>query len=203
MRILPALFNTDMTRAILEDRKTATRRLIKEPFYIEDEDAEVSRVSGLAMHKGTNITHGMPYPDSLYSPGDILYVREAFAPNYFSKEIADFYNNGNRTAYRADFDSSKIGDVVPEPKWHPSIHMPKEAARIFLQVTEVRIERLQQMTSYDAYIEGFRNGAYGDMQAFYSLWESTIKPADRGKYGWQADPWVWVIRFERCEKPEG
>jgi len=72
----PILFNTDMVRAILEGRKTVTRRVVKEPYYIDDE--EMSRGSGLAMHRGTSMTDGMPYPDQPYRPGDILYVRETW-----------------------------------------------------------------------------------------------------------------------------
>ena len=75
----------------------------------------------------------------------------------------------------------------------------REAARIFLRVTNVRCERLQEMERVDAYKEGFRKGLNGDMQAFCRTWESTIKDADRKRYGWQADPWVWVIEFEKTE----
>ena len=73
----PILFNTPMVQAILEGQKIQTRRLLKEPYYIDDEVACMG--SGMAMHRGTNETHGMPYPDSPYNPGDILYVRETWA----------------------------------------------------------------------------------------------------------------------------
>jgi len=108
--------------------------------------------------------------------------------------------------YRAD------GDLRPEGwrgKWRPSIHMPKEAARIWLKVTNVRVERLQEIT-----IDGIRNEGIssmavhaGDMEIalkeWKNLWNSTIKKTDLDSYGWEANPWVWVIEFERCEKPEG
>ena len=74
--------------------------------------------------------------------------------------------------------------------------MPREAARIFLRVTGVRVERLQNMQPYDIAFEGFRR-----KRDFKTLWDSTIKPADRALYGWKANPWVWVIEFERTEKP--
>ena len=88
--------------------------------------------------------------------------------------------------------------------------MPREAARIFLRVTDVRVERLQSITEEQAQAEGLYKGwaeteessmAVTAKQAFMWVWDSTIKPADRVSYGWIANPWVWVIRFERCEKP--
>ena len=96
--------------------------------------------------------------------------------------------------------------------WKPSIHMPKQAARIWLEVTDVRVERLQDMNTGDFLAEGvtIRSEAFNDPEnayqqargAFIDIWDSTIKQADRGKYGWAGNPWVWVIEFERCEKPE-
>ena len=81
-------------------------------------------------------------------------------------------------------------------RWHPSIHMPKEAARLFLRATGVRVERLQDIDDDGVVAEGLKIG-----DAFDVLWDSTIKPADLPLYGWDANPWVWVIEFERCEKP--
>lgn len=95
-------------------------------------------------------------------------------------------------------------------EWKPSIHMPKKAARIFLHVTNVRIEKLQSVDGQGILTEGVDNGKsnpkmgarWENMQrlAFSRLWNSTVKPADRALYGWGADPWVWVIEFERIEK---
>lgn len=113
-------------------------------------------------------------------------------------------------------------------KWKPSIHMPKEAARIWLKVTNVRVERLQEITEDQTEEEGFlftppclhmtgenycdidgpctSEIKYCDMGAGELfgkvLWNSTIKKSDLDSYGWDANPWVWVIEFERCEKPE-
>lgn len=211
----PALFNTEMVRAILDGRKTVTRRVVKEPWYIEDE--EVSRVSGLAMHRGTNSTHMMPYPDQLYHPGDILYVRETF-----------FEYNGHYY-YKADGKHEELAKMGICFKWRPSIHMPKEAARLFLRVKDVRVEQLQQMGIEEALEEGItpinRPGgcrcrfafdgcmeepcsnrtAYEierHMEPFCKLWDSTVKPTDRALYGWEANCWVWVIEFERITKKE-
>ncbi len=212
----PILFNTEMVRNILEERKTVTRRVVKTPWYIEDED--VSRVSGYAMHRGYDYTHGMPYLDSIYHPGDILYVRETW-----TKLVGSYLYKANQ----------KPGMKHPG-KWNPSIHMPKEAARIFLRVTDVRLERLHEMKTADFKSEGIRpkrpegwpgNGCDcawkhdGCLEApcpnrdgyfywcyaepFERMWDSTIKPADRALYGWVANPWVWVIAFERIGKEAG
>lgn len=81
--------------------------------------------------------------------------------------------------------------------WKPSIRMPKEAARIFLKVTDIRPERLQAIDDNGVVAEGLQIG-----DPFDDLWNSTIKKADQDRYGWDANPWVWVIEFERCEKPE-
>jgi hypothetical protein len=106
--------------------------------------------------------------------------------------------------YRADYTDAekyyKNGKEVAI-RWHPSIHMPKEAARIFLRVTNVRVERLQDMTDDDAEAEGcfdYTSTALG----FPDVWDSTIKKSNLDFYGWDANPLVWVIEFERCEKPE-
>lgn len=106
--------------------------------------------------------------------------------------------------YRADYTDAekyyKNGKEVAI-RWHPSIHMPKEAARIFLRVTNVRVERLRDMTDDDAEAEGcfdYTSTALG----FPDVWDSTIKKSDLDCYGWNANPWVWGIEFERCDKPE-
>lgn len=133
-----------------------------------------------------------------YCPGDILYVREAWCEN----ENPNSPNFGGYE-YRADYDAAR--DLI---KWHPSIHMPKEAARLFLRVTDVRVERLQDMTISDLQDEGFLAHGYISQYAalsenhfdrFKTVWDSTIK-ADLTRYGWAANPWVWVIEFERISK---
>lgn len=185
----PVLSNTEMVRAILDGRKTVTRRVVKEPWYIEDE--EVSRVSGLAMHRGTNSTHMMPYPDQLYHPGDILYVRETF-----------FEYNGHYY-YKADGKHEELAKMGICFKWRPSIHMPKEAARLFLRVKDVRVKQLHDMTTADMVNEGMDvQEAIHSPWKWHELWDSTVKPTDRALYSWKANPWVWVIEFERIRKEE-
>lgn len=92
--------------------------------------------------------------------------------------------------------------ISKKPGWKPSIHMPKEAARIWLKVTDVRAERLQDIGIEGCEKEGVWCGNNGDIFAFMKLWDSTIKKPDIDCYGWNANPWVWVIGFGRCEKPE-
>ena len=211
--IRPILFNSDMVRAILEGRKTVTRRVIK--------DADESMYAGLCglgpglFDRKTGLRTKEPY----YRLGDILYVRETFCPNYFDVSIAVGLKCSSRHAFKADYRKEAIGDIVPEPKWRPSIHMPKEAARIWLRDVDVRAERLQEISNEQIIKEGARqekinnyiaqmpektevwtNAAYA--LEWMQIWDSTVKKKDLDTYGWTANPWVWVIEFERCEKPE-
>lgn len=191
MAIKPILFNTDMVRAIMDGRKTCTRRMVKPQWeecphckyvhneYIYDEMAE----NVYCARCGYPLE---PERRSPYQPEDILYVRETF----IQAAAHAFW-------YKAD-DNSWMPEGL---HWKPSIHMPKEAARIWLKVTNVRVERLQDITDDDAEAEGcfdYTSTALG----FPDVWDSTIKKSDLGHYGWDANPWVWVIEFERCEKPK-
>lgn len=112
--------------------------------------------------------------------------------------------NGNSVPTGPEYD-----DKVDTRPWHPSIHMPKRAARIWLKVTDVRVERLQNITSEEAWKEGARctcmypvPDCAGNKAEFIKIWDSTIPKKAIPYYGWEANPWVWVIEFERCEKPE-
>lgn len=195
MAIKPILFNGEMVRAILDGRKTCTRRILKGgiPF---DEKAEYWNVLKKGEWSGPICSEYFIKQCSPYKPGDILYVRETWCGLPVNE--AGHFRGHPIYYYRAD------GDLRPEGwrgAWHPSIHMPKEAARIWLKVTGVRVERLQDMTDDDAEAEGcfdYTSTALG----FPDIWESTIKKSDLDSYGWAANPWVWVIEFERCEKPK-
>ena len=230
----PILFNTEMVRDILDGRKTKTRRVIKKPYYIDD--ADVCRVSGFAMHSGTNATDGMPYPDRPYQLGDILYVRETWGC------YEDNWMDAPYFLYRADYPDGEKGYwYEPEqihfcdlPRWRPSIHMPKEAARIFLRVKNVGADRLlfpfyaDGSTIFEFQKEGIDIGdhcrkcieTYGEPSCIESssdtectmldmvrnslkeLWNSTIPKKDFDRYGWNANPWVWMYEFERIEVTE-
>ena len=192
----PILFNTEMTQAILEDRKSVIRRVIKpqpkSPVVCSFGEWQET----VPCANGVRV---FPVP---YRPGDVLYVRETYKTlpvkpdGTLSGLDPVFY-------YRADGDLAPVGW---RRHWTPSIHMPKEAARIFLQVKGVRIERLQDMTQKDAEQEGMRETqdpktkfTSSPLLCFYEGWKKTLKPEERDTYGWDANPWVWVIEFERID----
>ena len=209
MAIKPILFNTEMVRAILDGRKTCTRRLVKpQPksklcYTFAGSDSNTWGYPNRTAHEIWGEEFKLPNDiteeelskrwNPPYHTDDILYVRETWkkAPN-------GYY-------YYEDWQRNDIADVT---KWKPSIHMPKEAARIWLKVTDVRVERLQEITSEQISREGvgveYPHVLNGEEKryAFSTLWNSTIKKSDIDRYGWDANPWVWVIEFERCEKPE-
>ena len=213
MAIKPILFNTEMVRAILDGRKTCTRRLVR---FLPGENPQWTGYirDGLMLYNGRNEPCIIKVP---YQPGDTLYVRETWCGLPVNE--AGHMRGHTIYYYKAD------GELRPKGwrgTWHPSIHMPKEAARIWLKVTDVRVERLQDITPKGAESEGVGNLFYDDIgygeknygtevdpeygitkEQFAWLWESTIKKSDLDCYGWDANPWVWVIEFERCEKPEG
>ena len=210
MRIRPILFNGDMVRAILDGRKTCTRRVIKSQLeecphckyvhneYIYDKMAE----HVYCARCGCPLE---PERRSPYQMEDILYVRETWG-----HPIS--LNSDKQYVFRAD-KIAESGFENDSHIWHPSIHMPKEAARIWLRVTDVRVERLRDITAEQVVKEGTTGLTMDLIQSsdelkrhydipFAVLWDSTIKKADRNLYGWAANPWVWVIEFERCEKLE-
>lgn len=216
MATKPILFNTEMVRAILDGRKSCTRRLVKpepqgyfevseEPLYIYDTDGNQGKIT------------------PPYQPGDILYVREAFAwqpcwdcgmDTEQGACTGHIYHSEKKEygcyMYRASCEDNEYPSV---DTWHPSIHMPKEATRIWLKVTDVRVEQLQDITEVGIRKEGIEvepNECAGKFDfiselflLFQKLWDSTVKKSDLDCYGWNANPWVWVIEFERCKKPKG
>lgn len=205
----PILFNTPMVRAILDGRKTVTRRVVKpQPVWIEQDTKYRACFSGWwwgndrikAVEDKHLFAQMLIHEASPYRPGDILWVRETWMAVKKYGKVPEYY-------YRADVDQTSGYKPPDALKWHPSIHMPREAARIFLRVTDVRVERLQEMRAEDSlregvklHLEGCLNGE-APLKPFADLWDSTIKSADRDRYGWAANPWVWVIAFERIERP--
>jgi len=197
MAIKPILFNTEMVQAILDGRKTCTRRICKDAneCTVPDMDFYNADRRTYAVHNFVDKEHteqlSIAERTCPICPGDILYVRETW------KEAPKGYY------YYEDWQKDDIADVT---KWKPSIHMPKEAARIWLKVTDVRVGRLQDMDKMDAVKEGIDTRLCINLNhalaKFKKLWNSTIKKSDLDRYGWDASPWVWVIEFERCEKPK-
>lgn len=268
MRVLPILFNTDMVRAILDGRKTVTRRVVKPQsknacgFYVTFRKSDNAFMGVYDYDENERQFDNSQTPPA--QVGDILYVRESVfqgVGHYLDvsgetvsvlKHDFEYYADGQ---HEKDHWKDKY-----ERTWmhrRPSIHMPKEAARIFLKVKDVRVERLQDITEEQAKAEGicrlyddmskeeyetwarkvgkfvtqeecsFKNylwhGNFGTsgcgnklsdaweyqysgydnaIGSFSSLWNTTVELKDWDKYGWDANPWVWVIEFERCEKPE-
>lgn len=239
MAIKPILFNTEMVKAILDGKKTQTRRLVK-PHY-HDGDAGFNVVT---MAKTGAFCYIEYYDEDErsterrmnppYNVDDILWVRETWAPFCINK------NTCRNVLLLHDCFCYKAGpDVCVDEfgcKWRPSIHMPKKAARLFLRVTDIRAERLQDITDADALKEGVPQnddfpmnslychvchgeGIHGALhpatlgymevdcencdtpvKRFLHLWNSTIKYDDVPRFGWEANPWVWVIEFERTEQ---
>lgn len=232
-RVLPYNAKQWEIPMLLDGRKTVTRRIVpgkvllcpkmqhKVCFLPNKRKKDRGRVITSIRYSTLDsfAKHEAPY-----QPGDILYVRET----YRNQRVA----NGCEIQYRADFTIpedacyGRRGGFSPA-KWRPSIHMPKEAARIWLKVTDVRVERLQEIKPVDV----IKEGAYEDclecldtysqsgsqccygtedecsqcdsvMMEWEKLWNSTLKKSDLDRYGWDANPWVWVIEFERCVEPE-
>ena len=198
----PILFNTEMVQAILEGRKTVTRRVLKKQPIYEKNSAYMGGGVYRFEHYGfdlskdwTNISLAKSEGKNIpFEVGDIIYVRETWC----------YHKTGNWYGYRADGDYRDL-----DLRWKPSIHMPKVAARIFLKVTDVRAERLQDITVEQVEKEGIyaespytkEHFAYrpGMLIHFSKLWDNTIKKQNLDKYGWETNPWVWVIEFERVE----
>ena len=204
----PIIFDTDMVKAILENRKTETRRLvIPQPAGILYRLPDSSCWPGYFADSGRESVC-----KPRYQPGDILYVRETwqFFPCFDCvKSMCDttplVYEDSDSVTegcwiYKADYIASDQKRVC----WHPSIHMPKEAARIFIRVKDVRAEPLKNIKYFDCLAEGipYRQMEDDIIRDFAELWDSTIKPADRASYGWEANPWVWVIEFEQISRKE-
>lgn len=196
MKFIPILFSTPMVQAILEGRKTMTRRVIKLGGILkkwEDEDEP----DFIKILKKVKPKYGQP--------GDILWVRETFSEGGFLTSGPGYvYKTGN----------------YPEGmiKWKPSMFMPKSACRIFLKITDVRVEKLEDISYKDAIAEGINHvidkttgfcgydyfsGGYNLMttpvSSFLSLWRK-VNGLDR--YAKTGNPWVWVISFDRIDKPE-
>lgn len=245
----PILFNTEMVKAILDGRKTVTRRVVKPQLqktclwglYASGNKSDI----GKAMFSSTMLAVGGKAADYIkppYKKGDILYVRETWQKIFeteYDRDAEGYCVNIRNLILNFDDipkvcagistqdscaamkprnkfyvygeSNIKFADPNNKSRWRPSIHMPKEAARIFLKVTDVRVERLQDITEEQALKEGVLarhdtacSGTSARI-AFAQLWDSILPPnKNKFKYPenqWLINPWVWVIEFERIEKP--
>jgi hypothetical protein len=207
MKERPILFSGDMVRAILEGRKTLTRRLLKpQPIVRDIERFEIEYREFIMWSLKALIGH-CPYGQ----PGDQLWVRETW-----------MNIEGIKTYYKADLKAESITFAENlrkafDFKWKPSIHMPRWASRILLEIDEIKVERVQDINEDDAKAEGsdFRSYPYKDgndtryiesnlpaeygvifRNSFAGLWDSIY--AKQGA-GWDDNPWIWVIKFHRLE----
>ncbi|WP_346891236.1 hypothetical protein [Clostridium sp. UBA3887] len=222
----PILFNTEMVKAILEGRKTVTRRVIKphRQANIENMWIDMSDWDSVVVYDDNFDIGEKGYIKIPYKVGDILYVRETWCDTTKDlKDDSDLEVSVCRYIFKVDDNGHRQPIIeVDVKRWRPSIHMPKEAARIFLEVTNVRVERLQDITEDQAIKEGCsgieckkphnynsdeccgycNNSGYIEppQLEFLYLWNSTLKKEQLGLYGWDANPWVWVIEFKKLER---
>lgn len=218
MKETPILFSTAMVQAILAGRKTMTRRVVKPKLAGFD----ISMRTDGSNKWPRNLDEEERFISYMKCPygqvGDLLWVRETWWKSMPSGQFPELPDNG-KYHYKADYNNNGVGSRPapywpPFDKWKPSIHMPKAACRIFLRITNIRVERLQDITEQDAISEGVEqiadygttgyklytqpDAAFSDIDAkwsFESLWQSI-----NGKESWNANPWVWVVEFERVEK---
>lgn len=201
----PILFNTEMVRANQRGDKTATRRICHIKINKGEEvshrkcisvEYPKRNVDGLCANFYDEQGYYCGAAKPTYQPGDILYVRETFFESNFGLQ------------YRADWPNGDSLYMHYDEKWRPSIHMPREAARIFLRVLDVQAERLQEITPEQCIAEGVEQAALDEVGGefvrgmFSDIWDSTVKPADAALYGWAANPWVWVYKYEQISKEE-
>lgn len=235
MKERPILFSGSMVRALLDGRKTMTRRVVKPQPEGEPRSTEewARRLAGANVRwdrviterdiqnkaerlRGRLFPFSRPDSESLTAlrcpfgrPGDRLWVRETWASLRFTRDWETGYIDGWEEAanlrngtvvYDADdhgFDDNGAGAENRGFRWRPSIHMPRWASRITLEITEVRVERVQAITSADARAEGCEaSERESETDAFHRLWDSLNAP--RG-YSWESNPWVWVLTFRRID----
>ena len=191
----PILFNSEMVRAILTNKKTQTRRVVKlQPQYHPNGDYWLTNTDYWYAKYKPKFETLKKY--SKYQPGDILYVRETWANIRDWVDVDPDVGMTDGYIYKANWRCDE------HPKWRPSIHMPKVAARIILEITDIKIERLQDITSEEAIAEGMGYLCFDEAEydkkilaviQFEYLWDKIY--LKRG-LGWSTNPFVWVIEFD-------
>jgi hypothetical protein len=199
MKERPILMSAPMVRAILAGMKTQTRRALR-GFYPPNRPEYDSETGRLELFNGDEVVCGIRCPYG--RPGDRLWVRESWSHDADSTEqcrasIEDAMGGGDFGPYY------RATEVAPDTlRWMPSIHMPRWASRITLEITGVRVERLHDISEADAQAEGAEHihrfdglkWHTGHASGFEALWEQINGPGS-----WDANPWVWVIEFKRAD----
>ena len=226
----PMFFNAEMVQAVKEGRKTVTRRAVK-GYAFEHLQVDVDgSVIGVYQQDEGAVLPAVSFAP--YRPGEIVYVPEAWRAVGSWQWVRDFaekdygysveFRDGGQVEFY--FDNAERAEKwekyldKPRENWQSPYFMPKEAARLFLRVTDIHVERLQDITEEQATSEGASAGSlqvtggpwgveddpdvWSAVDAFSAIWDSTVKPKDRDLYGWVVNPWVWVIEFERISKEE-
>lgn len=188
----PILFSSEMVRAILDGRKTQTRRVIK------PQPIDIDRIGGTFAASWNEKTAEVyePFACKYGIAGDRLWVREAW--RCFGGREYEYQQHQPSIRYRATEELTGP-DYGLGQQWRPSIHMPRWASRITLEITNIRVERVQDISQQDAACEGVDFVNTGDfVTPFATLWDSINATRDGGKFAWTANPWVWVIEFRRA-----
>ncbi|WP_373631360.1 morphogenetic protein [Klebsiella variicola subsp. variicola] len=196
------IFNSEMVRAILDGRKTQTRRPVKFPVHDKNLGCELA-----GNELAGELSAGNYLNSAFGKPGDRIWVRETWQAIHdycdenghvderrYARSIPRHRGNYWHPVYEEAWGNESREDR--EFPWRPSIHIPRWASRILLEITDVRVERLRSMSQDDARAEGVI-AASGPMEAglaFRELWDSIY-----GEESWKANPWVWVIEFKRVE----
>ena len=207
MKERPILFSAPMVRAILDGRKTQTRRVVKNIPWLPDVNPNFSQARPFVNAGRWRMAGSAEMTTDFYcpfgQPGDRLWVRETFG--HFERN--DQLKAGDEIFYRAD------GESVDLEPWRPSIHMPRWACRIELEITAVRVERLQDISEADALAEGaFKAPASGRISDSYATmaiagiwyatatkWFGNLWRQINGEESWDENPWVWVVEFKRVQ----
>lgn len=202
------IFNGEMVRAILDGRKTQTRRPVKFPAHDKNLGCELA-----GNELAGELSAGNYLNSAFGKPGDRIWVREAFRVHSRATDVATLvYKASERNSWTEQTHRVPVAvcnkPATPE-KWTPSLHMPRWASRLLLEITDVRVERLNAISERDAQAEGvgkLRGGFWQHYQpgwtqhqlsargSFVTLWKSIY-----GEESWNSNPWVWVIEFKRVE----
>jgi hypothetical protein len=200
----PILFSDAMVRAILEDQKKQTRRIVKLPPDCEQfthlrpaQGGEAPKNTFIAywLEHGKEECGGTFFSCPYGKPGDLLWVRETWAARHEYDHCRPIdIHAGTPIWHKSDECGGRFQSIGGFGKWRPSIFMPRWASRILLEITAVRVERLQNISDNDARAEGYDRSHAFPREWFAQLWEHI-----NGAGSWEANPWVWVVEFRRVQ----